>query len=517
MNDPIRLQRAIAEAGIASRRGAEALIGAGRVTVDGRPARVGERVDPARQRIEIDGRPMPAAQRLVYLAISKPVGITTTVRDRHARRTVLELIPAELRGDARLYPVGRLDRDSEGLLVLTNDGALAQRLLHPRYAVEREYAVALRGPLTHGQEAQLREGIELEEGRAKIRGLRRATPAETAAMADQVWPPAELHLTWYRVILTQGRKRQLRRMFGAVGAPIERLIRVRIGPLGLQGLAAGTVRSLREAEVDALRASASEAASAAERGGPAQGAPGSPYPLVVALDGPGSSGKSTVGSAAADYLGYRFCDTGMLYRAVTWLAIAKAIPPDAAERLSALVAEVELGPDAEGRLSRVLVDGRDVTAEVGSAQVDRRVSEVARRPEVRAALLPRQRALAAGGRIVMAGRDIGTVVLPEADLKLYLDASVEERARRRAEQRSLEPDSPGAARILAELRRRDRIDATRPVAPLRLAPDAVVIRTDGNTLGQTIDEVVAAIRRRERELTRSRRSPARGGSARKEP
>ena len=233
----------------------------------------------------------------------------------------------------------------------------------------------------------------------------------------------------------------------------------------------------------------------------------SPPALVVALDGPGSSGKSTVGAAAAEYLGYRFCDTGMLYRAVTWLALARDVPLDDERPLAALVPHVELAAEAEGRLSRVLVGGEDVTEKVASPRVDRHVSEVSRQPAVRAALLPRQRALAAGGGIVMAGRDIGTVVLPDADLKLYLDASAEERARRRAEQRGLDPASPAGKRILAELRRRDRIDASRPVAPLRVAPDAVVIRTDGNSLGQTIDAVVAAIRRRQRDL-RGRRAAA---------
>jgi cytidylate kinase len=231
--------------------------------------------------------------------------------------------------------------------------------------------------------------------------------------------------------------------------------------------------------------------------------PGSSHPLVVALDGPGSSGKSTVGAAAAEYLGYRFCDTGMFYRAVTWLALQRKVPTDDSDALAALVPEVELAAEADGRLSRVLVAGRDVTDDVASARVDRHVSDVARQPALRAALLPRQRELAVGGGILMAGRDIGTVVLPEADLKLFLDASAEERARRRAEQRGLDPASPEAGRILEELRRRDRLDGTRAVAPLRTADDAIVIKTDGNTLGQTIDAVVAAIRGREGELARS--------------
>lgn len=220
-----------------------------------------------------------------------------------------------------------------------------------------------------------------------------------------------------------------------------------------------------------------------------------PRRLVVALDGPGSSGKSSVGAAAARRLGYRFCDTGLLYRAVTWLAIERSVDLRDADGLAALAAEVALAPDAEGRLSRVIVGGRDVTEQVRTTAVDERVSEVARLPEVRAALLPRQRAIAAGGGIIIAGRDIGTVVLPEADLKIFLDASVEERARRRAAERGLGPDEPAARRILDELRRRDRIDSSRPVAPLRAAPDAVHIVTDRLDFEETIAAVVAAVRR----------------------
>jgi CMP/dCMP kinase len=142
----------------------------------------------------------------------------------------------------------------------------------------------------------------------------------------------------------------------------------------------------------------------------------------------------------------------------------------------------------------VFVYEKDVTEQARGPEVDRHVSEVARLPQVRDALLIRQRALAVGGRIVMAGRDIGTVVLPDADLKLYLDASVEERARRRAEERGLDVASPEAAAILTDLRRRDGLDRDRPVAPLRAAPDAQVIQTDGNTFEQTVAAVEAAIR-----------------------
>jgi cytidylate kinase len=216
--------------------------------------------------------------------------------------------------------------------------------------------------------------------------------------------------------------------------------------------------------------------------------------LIVALDGPGSSGKSSVGAAAALKLGYRFVDTGLLYRALTSLALARHVTPDDPSGLVALIPEVHLAPDAQGRLDRVVVDGRDVTDEVHSEIVDQHVSDIAKTPEVRAAFLPVQRALAADGGIIVAGRDIGTVVLPHADLKVFLDASVEERARRRSEEREIAPDGPEARWILAQLRRRDDIDRNRAVAPLRPAVDARHILTDGNTFAQTVAAVVDTIR-----------------------
>jgi cytidylate kinase len=217
--------------------------------------------------------------------------------------------------------------------------------------------------------------------------------------------------------------------------------------------------------------------------------------LVVALDGPASSGKSSVGSAAALELGYRFCDTGLLYRAATWLALQRNISPDGdPAALVALVAEIELVPDAQGRVAHVTVDDDDVTAQVHTPVVDEHVSAVSRVAELRAALLDRQRALARGGGIIMAGRDIGTVVLPDADLKIFLDATVEERARRRAEERGLDPAGPEALDSLDQLRRRDDLDRNRAVAPLRPAPDAIHIVTDGNRFEETVAAVVGTIR-----------------------
>jgi cytidylate kinase len=222
--------------------------------------------------------------------------------------------------------------------------------------------------------------------------------------------------------------------------------------------------------------------------------------LVVALDGPASSGKSSVGAAAALALGYRFCDTGLLYRAATWLALRRGVRAEGnPAALVALVREIALVPDANGRLAHVTVEGEDVTDDVHTPSVDEAVSAISSVAELRAALLDRQRALAAEpGGIVMAGRDIGTVVLPDADLKVFLDASAEERARRRTVERGIDPDGPEARAILDQLRRRDELDRNRPVAPLRPAADAIHIVTDGNELEETVAAVVAAIRAAER-------------------
>jgi len=246
-----RLQKVLAAAGVSSRRGAEALIAAGRVTVDGRTATIGESVDPATTTIALDGRPIasPAAVPHVYLAIHKPIGVTSTVRDRHAARTVIDLVPPSLRPPGRLFPVGRLDADSEGLLLLTDDGDWADRVLHPRYGIEREYAVGLDRSLDERQAAQLHRGIALDEGPARLVGLRAATRTETASLARVLAPSAEAGVAWYRVTLEQGRKRQVRRMFGAVGAPVRRLVRVRIGSVRLGDLRSGEVRPLRPDEV----------------------------------------------------------------------------------------------------------------------------------------------------------------------------------------------------------------------------------------------------------------------------
>lgn len=252
---PDRLSKLLAVAGLASRRGADELIASGRVTVDGRPAALGERVDPATQQIALDGRVvLPSVPARVYVAVHKPAGVASTVRDPHAAHTVVDLVPAELARGARLYPVGRLDQDSEGLLLLTNDGDWAERVLHPRFGVEREYAVALARPLSREQAGWLETGVELAEGVATVGALRGQTHTEDRRLADILEPPPDPGLTWVRATIHQGWKRQLRRMFATVGEPVRRLVRVRIGTVRLDTMTSGDARPLTPAEVRRLAA-----------------------------------------------------------------------------------------------------------------------------------------------------------------------------------------------------------------------------------------------------------------------
>lgn len=247
-----RIQKVIANAGIASRRGGEDLVRAGRVTVDGRRAIIGEQVDPGMQRVEVDGRQLPAVVAArSYWALNKPAGVVSTVRDRHAERTVMDFLPPDVRRSARLYPVGRLDEDSEGLLLFTDDGAWADLLLHPRYGVEREYLVGLDRSVTKQQKIALRTGVELEEGLARLDHLDDVTPAQVRNLTLLLEPPHPDY-RWYRVVLAQGWKRQIRRMFDVVGMPVRRLVRVRVGSLKLTDLGPGQARRLTHQEVTML-------------------------------------------------------------------------------------------------------------------------------------------------------------------------------------------------------------------------------------------------------------------------
>lgn len=206
-------------------------------------------------------------------------------------------------------------------------------------------------------------------------------------------------------------------------------------------------------------------------------------PRIIAIDGPAASGKTTLGKRLAEALGYLFFDTGVMYRAVTWLALARGVPIHDETAVTAIaekaVIDVRPPSQADGRAYDVLADGVDITWEIRRPEVDANVSPVSAYAGVRRALTEQQRRIGLRGRVVMVGRDIGTVVLPEADLKIYLDASPEERARRRYKEILGLGGQAVYEEILANVRERDRIDSTRAVAPLRPAEDAVILISDG--------------------------------------
>jgi cytidylate kinase len=218
---------------------------------------------------------------------------------------------------------------------------------------------------------------------------------------------------------------------------------------------------------------------------------------TIAIDGPAASGKSTVGKQVADALGYLFFDTGVMYRAVTWAAIERNIPiadETALTRLAEVVdIEVEPPSKKDSRSYDVWLDGRDATWDIRRPEVDANVSQVSAYPGVRRALSAQQRRIGQRGHVVMVGRDIGTVVLPESDLKIYLDASVEERARRRFEELRQRGEPANLEEITQALRKRDRIDSTRQIAPLRAASDAVIIHSDNLTFDQVVQKILRII------------------------
>jgi len=229
-----RLQKVLARTGVGSRRVCEDLIVDGRVTVNGEVPVLGRRVDTDTDVIELDGVPLPVRPGLVHYLVNKPPGVVSTAEDTHGRPTVVDLVPPE----PRAYPVGRLDMDSEGLIIVTNDGELTHRLTHPSYGVPKEYLVQVEGEPAPGAVRRLREGVDLDDGPT--------APARVAVVAPSL----------LRMVIHEGRNRQIRRMCEAVGHPVVRLVRTRIGPLADPSLAPGSYRPLTFDEVRGLAAAA---------------------------------------------------------------------------------------------------------------------------------------------------------------------------------------------------------------------------------------------------------------------
>jgi 23S rRNA pseudouridine2605 synthase len=231
---PERLQRALARAGLGSRRACEELIRDGRVTVNGRVARLGDRIEADRDRVAVDGTTLNVDPEVRYYAFNKPAGVVTTLSDPQGRPDLTAFVP----DGPRVFPVGRLDRDTEGLLLMTNDGELANRLTHPRHGVEKEYLAEVGAEPAERALATIRRGVELDDGPARAL---EASVVGTSRGRGAV-----------RVVMGEGRKREVRRLLDAVGLPVVRLVRVRVGPIRLGRMTPGEVRPLTPDEVRAL-------------------------------------------------------------------------------------------------------------------------------------------------------------------------------------------------------------------------------------------------------------------------
>lgn len=242
-----RLQKILARAGFGSRRACEDLIRQGRVTVNRQVAQLGQKADPGRDRITVDGRQLHLSHHCIYVAFHKPRGVLSDESSDH-RPTVRDMVPLQ----GHLFPVGRLDLRSEGLILLTNDGELAHRLTHPRYEHQKEYLALVEGRPTEATLRRMLEGVERDGETLR---------ADAAQRLEQLGPEARIHgwqqapkgMAWLRITLHEGKKRHIRRMCAALGHPVRRLIRVRIGPLELGDLSVGKWRFLTEREVKRLR------------------------------------------------------------------------------------------------------------------------------------------------------------------------------------------------------------------------------------------------------------------------
>jgi 23S rRNA pseudouridine2605 synthase len=235
-----RLQKVLAAAGIASRRVCEGLIAEGRVTVNGEVAELGDKCDPVTDEVRLDDERINVDPERVYVMLNKPRGVVTTTDDPEGRPTVLDLVQLP----QRLFPVGRLDQDTEGLLLLTNDGELANALMHPSYEVQRMYVALVPGPVRRETLARLRAGVELEDGVAKPKSLRQLEQERSKALLE--------------IVMTEGRKREVRRMLGAVGLTVERLARVAYGGVEIGDLRQGKWRFLTQGEIGRLHAATAE-------------------------------------------------------------------------------------------------------------------------------------------------------------------------------------------------------------------------------------------------------------------
>lgn len=458
-----RLNRFLAECGLGARRKVEDLIRSGRITVDGMPAtEPGERVYPW-QDVALDGVFLSRIEKR-YFIFNKPRGVVCAVADKYDK-TVFDLLDARMKR-LGLFPVGRLDKESEGLLLLTNDGDFAQKLAHPSGGVVKRYDIRLDRSLTASDIETWAKGAVVDGKWVK--------PISVGFLNGQGAKE------WIRVCLREGRKRELRVMAEAHGFKVLKLVRTAIGKLEIHDLLPGEIREMNREEILEMTGI----------GGSRMKLERQCQPLVVTIDGPAGSGKSTVAKGAAARTGFRYLDTGKLYRAITLYLSDMGIPPVENESLIAALGNLEL--KLEG--GRVLITGVDVTEKLHTPKVDGIVSLYSALPKVRERLLFLQRAQAGTPGLIADGRDMGSVVFPEAALKIFLTADARERAKRRFLEQSERGERVELEQVLSVVMARDRTDSTRTLAPLVIPPNAVIIDTTDKPAKEVVEEIVLLIK-----------------------
>ncbi len=378
---------------------------------------LGTRVDPKRQQVRVDGIPVWINPNHVTLALNKPRKVLSTMDDPKGRFTLRDIV-----GDKyeRIFHMGRLDYDSEGLILMTNDGELSQHVMHPRYEVAKTYIATLEGRISGTVCRRLvSQGVQLDDGWIKL---------DHCAILD-----SSRDTTLVKVVLHSGKNRVVRRIFGAVGFPVKRLVRTQIGPIKLGDIKPGSYRVLSQTEVRSL---------SKEVG----------LSIRVAIDGPAGVGKSSTSKALARYFGFAYLDTGAMYRACAWWCMRQSIDLDAEQVDEQLVTETVGEFFTEGHFDisvdpadpKVLADGEDISDAIRASEVSSHVSKVSNIIPVRHVLIAAQRAYIAreaaedsfsgGAGIVAEGRDITTVVAPDAEVRVLLTAREEVRQARRTGQ-----------------------------------------------------------------------------------
>tara|TARA_B100001123_G_scaffold442539_1_gene586405 strand:+ start:4647 stop:6104 length:1458 start_codon:yes stop_codon:yes gene_type:complete len=479
-----RLQKILSNAGVASRRSAEAMIVAGRVAVNGKKCdTLGARADPDVDEITLDGTPV-LRERYRYVALNKPAGVLSTTQDDRGRPTVISLINTP---EGTLHPVGRLDQASEGLILLTNDGALTELLTHPRHEVRKEYLVAIDQPLGRKGRERLVRGVRHEGEQLKADHVQVVSPNGSAEKPDPRWLLITLH---------GGRKREIRRMLSIVGRRVVTLRRISIGPLSLGTLPIGESRVLEPEEVEALYSAGKRARDRKPSSMETTASTVPQRPSPIAIDGPAASGKSTLARALSQHFGYVLLDTGLMYRAFTLAALSEGIPATNTTACKEFAERISLRLITKDHEARVVLSGEDVTDQLRAPNIEEAVSDYSAIAGVRLQLVAQQRLFATQPLSLLVGRDIGSVVLPKARIKFFLQAAADVRAERRGQQASEWGGPQSTIAAGRNIRTRDTTDSSRASSPLTIPEGAIVIDTEQLSIDAMIKAAITVIEER---------------------